>query len=64
MISIIVCFIEAIMETIVAIGVVVVPFAIIGAIIKGIEFLINRYKGNKKARKHNKVYNFIIDDRG
>lgn len=57
---------EALLEVLVVLGVVIIPFFVVGFIYKGIECLVNFFKTDYhsdtyKAKAHRKVYNFLVD---
>ena len=60
------CFLEALIELVVVLGVVIAPFFIVGFVYKVIEFLVNFFKTDYhsdtyKAKAHRKVYDFLIN---
>ena len=57
---------EALLEVLVVLGVVIIPFFVVGFAYKGIEYLVNFFRtdyksGTRKAKMHRKVYNFLVD---
>ena len=67
--GIICCIFEALLEVLLVLGVVVVPFAILGVVFEVIKrcFVEKRYKGKfyisgtNRAKMHRKVYDFLIN---
>ena len=66
MMTIILCFVEALIELVVVLGVVITPFFVVAFIYKGIECLVEFFRTDyhsdtRKANMHRKVYDFLID---
>ena len=57
---------EALLEIIIVLGVVIVPILVVGFAYNGIEFLVDFFRTDyhsdtRKAKVHRKVYNFLVD---